>query len=232
MADITSNIVNYLAGFLFVIPALTLHEWAHAYMANRLGDPTPRMLGRLSLNPLKHIDPFGTVLMPIALLVFSGGQFTFGYAKPVQVNPRYFKDSRHGMLLVGIAGPLMNIVLALISGLLVRLLLLAPGIPPAMHDFFNWLLLIIVRFCIINLVLSFFNLLPIPPFDGSRVVQKYLKGEARRWYAQLERYGMYIILVLVWGVPMLFGFDLVGIYLRYTAYLALSILTGLPWTPM
>jgi len=234
VSNVVEVIVGYALSFLFVIPALTLHEWAHAYVATRLGDPTSRMLGRLSLNPLRHIDPLGTVLLPIGLLVLSGGAFTFGYAKPVPVNPRYFKDQRKGMMQVGLAGPLMNVALALLSGILVRLLwailILFVADGSVLFSVLGVTLTVVMRFCYINLVLCFFNLLPIPPFDGSRVVQKLLKGEARRWYNQLETYGIYIILALVWVVPMIFGpeADIIAIYFRYTAEWVFGVLTGIP----
>jgi Zn-dependent protease len=225
-------IITYLLGFLLVIPALTLHEWAHGWMANRLGDDTPRMLGRLTLNPIKHIDPIGTVLMPIALLVLSGGAFTFGYAKPVPINPRNFANPKHGMMLTGAAGPAMNVLLALITGFIIRMAIIL--MPAAIFSTslagvvdFTALGEILYRFAFINLALCFFNLIPLPPFDGSRIIQRFLTGPAREFYHKLEPYGMWIILGLVWGLPMLTGFSVISVYFQYTVQPILRILTGI-----
>jgi len=230
-----SSGIFFLFSFLLIIPALTLHEWSHAWMANRLGDPTPRMMGRLSINPLRHIDPIGTVLLPIGLLIFSGGAFTFGYAKPVPFNPRYLKDQRKGTALIGIAGPAMNVILALGTTFLLLLAVwLLPAITVLQRADSGMIVqlaplgILLARFAYINLVLCFFNLLPIPPFDGSRVVQKFLKGNARHYYAQLEQYGMWIVLGIIAIPPMLFGFSLIGIYFRFTAQLVFTLLTGIP----
>ena len=231
MSNTVSQIVSHLLGFLFVIPALTLHEWAHAYAAYKMGDNTPRMMGRLSLNPLRHIDPLGTVLMPIFLLVITGGNFTFGYAKPVPINPRNFSDYRKGMLITGIAGPAMNVALALLSGVIVRgavglLLLCYPFMAEAAVSIADSLIGAVSTFCYLNLVLCFFNLIPIPPFDGSRVVQRFLHGRARQLYNQMERYGIYIVMALVWVLPTLVGFDPLEFYFKYTAGIIHLFLTG------
>lgn len=220
-----------------MIPALTLHEWAHAWMANRLGDPTARMLGRISINPLRHIDPVGTVLVPLGLLIFSimfmGVPFTFGWAKPVPFNPRYLKDPKRDTALVGIAGPAMNVLLAVGASIILLILVwVAPGLVfnPAVQTPWGTSLLTglgaaIGLFAYLNLVLCFFNLLPIPPFDGSRVVQKFLRGQARQMYARLEQYGMFIVLGLMFIPSMLFGVSLIGEYLRFTAQPIFQLLT-------
>ena len=233
------TIFTIIIGFIMVIPALTLHEWAHAWMANRLGDPTARMLGRLSINPLRHVDPVGTVLVPIGLLVFSvvttGIPFTFGWAKPVPFNPRYLKDPKRDTALVGIAGPAMNVLLALGAALILLLLkVLAPGlvvnpsvVTPAGAPLLTGIGLSIGLFAYVNLVLCFFNLLPIPPFDGSRIVQKFLKGNARRIYGQLEQYGMIIILGLIFIPSMFFGVNLIGIYFAYTVQPVFRLLSSI-----
>ncbi len=191
MAQLTA-LLGYFMRFLFILPAIILHEIAHGYAAYLLGDPTARNAGRLSLNPLRHIDPFGTILLPALLVLanFPG----FGYAKPVPINPRYFSDFRRGMLLTGLAGPATNLALAVVSGLAVRFFgtaLLAMGSAGAIAA--N----LLYYFATINLVLLFFNLIPIPPFDGSRVLPIFLSDRALRVYAQVEQYGFIIIFALV-----------------------------------
>jgi Zn-dependent protease len=228
--------VFWLFSFLLIIPALTLHEWAHAWMANRLGDPTARMLGRISINPIRHIDPIGTVLVPIALLVLSSGAFTFGWAKPVPFNPRYLKDPKRDTALIGIAGPAMNVILAVGTAIVLLVMMLA--VPNLIVEFSTQQAglitgltafgVVLARFCYINLVLCFFNLLPIPPFDGSRIVQKFLRGNARHWYGQLERYGMFIVFGLIFLVPMLTGFNPIGLYFSVTVQPIFEFMTRIP----
>ncbi|MCL2379253.1 MAG: site-2 protease family protein [Coriobacteriia bacterium] len=230
------TILTILIGFLLVIPALTLHEWAHAWMANRLGDSTARMMGRISLNPVRHIDPVGTVLVPLFLLVtsvlFTGVPFTFGWAKPVPFNPRNLKDPKRDTALVGIAGPAMNVLLAAgASAILLALVLFVPSLVLDTSAQTSWgaplltgLGAVIGMFAYVNLILCFFNLLPIPPFDGSRIVQKFLTGNARHTYAQLEQYGMFIVLGLIF-IPRMMGFDLIGMYFAVTAQPIFRLLT-------
>lgn len=209
-----SDLPTLALSFLLLLPALILHEVAHGYMAFRLGDPTAKNAGRLTLNPAKHIDPWGTILMPILLLFLSGGRFAFGYARPVPFNPTYFRDRRTGMLLTGIAGPAANLGLAIVGGLLYRGLVLLPGLPSVVGSLV-WI------FVFMNLFLMFFNLIPIPPMDGSRVVQRFLSGELLRLYNQLEQFGFLIIILLI-----SFGRPLLDVYLLYTVDPAVRLLTG------
>jgi len=232
--------VMLLAGVISVIPALTLHEWAHAAMANRLGDPTARMLGRMSINPLVHIDPIGTVLFPIGLLVISlltfGAPFTFGWAKPVPFNPRYLKNPKRDTALVGIAGPAMNVLLFIAAAFVFAVLKLVNSslvMTTAVTGQITGLTILgwaIALFCYINLLLCFFNLLPIPPFDGSRIVQKFLRGQARQWYAQLEPYGMWIVVGLLFVLPMMTGgmLDPIRMYFGITVWPIFELLMGVP----
>ena len=169
--------------WLFLLPpfvlALTLHEFAHAYIADRLGDPTPRASGRLTLNPLKHLDLFGL----LALFIIH-----FGWAKPVQVNPRYFQNPRRDMLWVALGGPVMNFFLSLCCVVAIRLF--------TQHNeagIFNGVLWYTMT---INVYLAVFNLLPIPPLDGSRIMTGLLPEPLAFKYAALERYSLFLILGL------------------------------------
>lgn len=165
-----------------LLTALVLHEYAHARTADALGDPTPRNMGRLTLNPIPHIDPIGLLMLFI---------FRFGWAKPVPVNPYYFKDARRGMLLVAAAGPATNIVLAFIIRLAIGLLpwqWLAGGyLPQALQYAY-----------LINLYLAVFNLLPVPPLDGSRILAGLVPRETAAFIDSLETYGWLILVILLW----------------------------------
>ena len=174
-----------LIQFLFVVPcvliALTFHEFAHGYMAYKLGDPTAKNFGRLTLNPLKHLDPIGTICM-----IF----FHFGWAKPVPINSRYFKKPRRDMALTAAAGPIMNFILALFGVLVCRILTKIFVAFPAQSD--------VVYFHMLNLSLGVFNLIPIPPLDGSRIFYIFLP---QKWYFGVMKYEKYIqlaLLVLLW----------------------------------
>lgn len=212
------------------IPAIVLHEVSHGYVSYRLGDPTAKMKGRLSLNPVKHVDPFGTVLLPL-LLWFSGAPI-FGYAKPVPINPNYYKDYRKGMLLTGLAGPATNLTLAVVAGLLVRMLIpLGDMTNGAQIDptftVLGWVVYALYFFAQINLVLMFFNLIPIPPLDGSRVLPVFLSDKALMKYHQVEQYGILIFFGLLLLLPRILGFSPISAYFDITVYPILSLLTGI-----
>jgi Zn-dependent protease len=170
--------------------ALTLHEYAHGYIAYRLGDPTARNAGRLTLNPLSHLDPIGTLAFFF---------IKFGWAKPVPVNPRYFQNPRQDMLWVALAGPVTNLLLAVASALVLKLVIgIASVIPYSslleaiLVPFSNML----VASIWINLVLCIFNFLPIPPLDGGRIMTGLLPENLAKTYASFERYGFIVILIL------------------------------------
>ncbi len=179
-----------------VLFAITLHEVAHGYAARRLGDPTAASQGRLSLNPIKHVDPVGTVVVPIVLLLLSklmGGGFLFGWAKPVPVDYRRLRNPRRDMALVAAAGPLANLAMAIGWGLLLKLAL-------AMNaDQGLWLGLryMAVAGIVVNLVLMVLNLLPLPPLDGGRVLAGLLPLPLAYRYAKLEPYGLLIVIGLL-----------------------------------
>jgi Zn-dependent protease len=215
---VTTRLIGYALRFVLILPAIILHEVSHGYAASLLGDPTAKSRGRLSLNPIVHIDPFGTLLLP-ALLIISGSPVVFGYAKPVPINPMYFKDRQAGMLITGAAGPLANLGLATVAGLAVRSMPTPEG--AALFSYGD-LYSILLTFSFFNLMLMFFNLIPIPPLDGSRVVQWFLHGQALRTYESLERYGFMILFGVMFLAPGLFD----G-YLRLTVFPLLRLITGL-----
>ena len=180
-----------------VLLAIILHEVAHGWVADKLGDDTARWMGRLTLNPIKHIDPIGTILIPVVLLVI-GSPFLFGYAKPVPVNFRKLRRPKQDMIWVALAGPVTNLLLALVSALL---LMLVAHLPASA----NWVAQPLALMCqasiIINMVLCIFNLLPVPPLDGGRVAVGLLPGPAAYQLSRLEPFGfMIVVLLLVSGV--------------------------------
>lgn len=182
---------------IFRLPALliavTVHEYAHGRVAYALGDPTAKEHGRLSLNPIRHLDPIGSLMVVI---------FGFGWAKPVPVNPGYFKDPRRGMLLVGIAGPLTNFTAAFALGRLVL-----PFVPT--RGVAEILAVIVFQAVFINIALGIFNLLPIPPLDGSNVLAAFLPRAMLASYRAIERYGFIILILLLTvfgsGFQVVFG---------------------------
>lgn len=198
---------------LAVVPAvlaITLHEAAHGYAALALGDDTARKAGRLSLNPLRHIDRVGTILLPgfllLTQLIFAGHiYFMFGWAKPVPVSAWRFRNPRRGMAIVAMAGPAMNFFLAWLGALAM------PATVVMTHGLADSpLVQFLIYFMLTNLVLGIFNLLPIPPLDGGRIAVGVLPlGMARAW-ARLERAGILIVLLVVFVLPNLIGFDPVG----------------------
>lgn len=179
-----------------VLYSIILHEVAHGLAALYLGDPTAKLQGRLTLNPVKHIDPFMTIIMPLVLLLMSGGRFLFGGAKPVPVNPFLFRDRRKGMMLTAVAGPATNLLIMFTCVALVRFfsLLASEGV---LWDLAVFLRQIFNLVGFWNVILIAFNLLPIPPLDGSRVVAYLLPRDLAQKYEQLERYGMLLVLVVL-----------------------------------
>jgi Zn-dependent protease len=183
------NDSGLLLQFLVISPlllvSLVLHELSHGWVAYRLGDPTAKMYGRLTLNPIKHLDTWGTIMLVVTFLG-SGGSFFFGWAKPVPVDPRHFKDGQRGMAWVGAAGPLTNYTLAVVAAGLIWLT-------------YTWNLFaleMVWMLFVLNVILGTLNLIPIPPLDGSRVVGGFLPRATYRKWAELDRYGNYVFIVL------------------------------------
>lgn len=194
--------------FIFIIPCSIIHEYMHGAVANFFGDPTAKYAGRLTLNPLAHIDMWGTILLPITLFLFSGGRFVFAYAKPVPINPLFLRGGKWSGILVAAAGPLSNFATAAAIGALIRFL------PPST---FTLILGLIVY---ANVLLGVFNLVPIPPLDGSKILYPLLPSGWGEIKENLERYGFIILLVFIFG----FGFQ----WLLPIIYFFFRAFSGLP----
>jgi Zn-dependent protease len=180
---------SLVAQFLIISPllllSLVLHDLAHGWVAWKLGDPTAKAHGRLTLNPIKHLDRWGTVMLAVTFLG-SGGRFFFGWAKPVPISPQYFRDPQRGMMLVGAAGPITNYVLALV----------AAGLMWLTYSWNLWLAQALYILFALNVILGTINLIPIPPLDGSRVLGGFLpRGAYARWVTY-DRYGNYVFMGL------------------------------------
>lgn len=198
--------ISYMA--LPLLLAMVLHEYAHGWVANHYGDPTARLQGRLTINPLAHIDPVGTILLPLICLILPGS-FFLGWAKPVPIDPRLLHNPRRDMALVAAAGPGMNLALALVSAIFLAALLrfaqLVQGDQPSElaseHDFITMFLLpvaVMAKYSvIINILLMLFNLLPIPPLDGGRILTSLLPVRPAMMLTRLEPYGMLILMGLI-----------------------------------
>lgn len=191
MMDVQNTIVSIPA----IMMAVILHEYAHGWMAYKVGDATAKEEGRLTLNPIPHIDPLGTIILP-GLLILIGSPILFGWAKPVPINPMRFKDLRVGTFLVSIAGICMNIMLATFFGLFIRLI--DAGYLDFMGSFvLEPLLIFSAQAVLINLVLAFFNAVPIPPLDGSRALMSFFSLKYWEVFYRIETYGFLIITVLI-----------------------------------
>lgn len=186
MQKILFTVAQCLPGFLL---AITFHEWAHARVAKSFGDNTAESQGRLTLNPAAHLDMFGTFIIPMICLALGGA--IFGYAKPVPVDMRNFKDYRKGMFWVSFAGPLSNFILGFISAFLFALVSTQMD---NSNEYFSVILKMLSYSVFINFILAFFNLIPFPPLDGSKMVSSFLKGKTLVQYEGLARYSNYLFL--------------------------------------
>lgn len=211
--------MNFTDGIFYVIVlimSVVIHEVAHGYVAYRLGDDTARFQGRLTLNPLKHLDMFGSILLPLLLLLSNAG-FVVGWAKPVPYNPHNLRGGKRSIVLVAIAGIIANIGIAIIFGILIKIVSLSGltlGDAHTLSSFYK----IASSIVLVNIVLAFFNLIPIPPLDGSRVLFNLLPAGFAGIEAFLERWGMFVLLffiIFIWQ------------YFSPVIYFIFRILTGM-----
>lgn len=209
------NILIIIFQLAILIFSVMIHEISHGYMADYLGDPTARLAGRLTLNPMKHLDWFGSVFLPLTFYILSGGSFIFGWAKPMPYNPYNLKDPRKGGALIAAAGPASNFAIALVFGLAIRMMMflnftaLAP------------LYILFGAIVFVNILLCVFNLVPIAPLDGSKVLYALLPPTkfSREIIIFMERYGLILVLAFVF-----FGFQLIIPIINFIYF----IFTGLP----
>jgi len=200
MMDFAPVIRQVIISVIPILFAIILHEVSHGFVAEKLGDPTARMMGRLTLNPIAHIDPFGTIIMPIALFIFTNGQFVFGYAKPVPINPFNFRNPKRDMAISAAAGPGVNIVLAVLSVLALKYLLLpVSGVLPddVTGSVLKPLALMLSANVSVNVILAAFNLIPVPPLDGGRILMGLLPQRQAEIVGRIEPYGMIVVILLV-----------------------------------
>jgi Zn-dependent protease len=214
-----------------VAVSASIHEFAHGWMALRCGDPTAKEAGRLTLNPLAHLDPFGSFMLPLMMAL--AGMPVFAAAKPVPFNPRRLRNPARDEALVALAGPVSNIIQAIVAAVLLYLEITFLE-PLALRDRFNegfgydifYLLVLITNsYLYVNLSLAFFNLIPIPPLDGSKLISPLLKGESRRIYNMLQAYSLPILMIVLYVVPTVFRVDPLGWYFDLTVDNVYDLLT-------
>lgn len=218
MMDFAQIARQIIISALPVLIAIVFHELSHGLVANKLGDPTAKMMGRLTLNPIAHIDPFGTILMPLMLLIFTNGQFVFGYAKPVPINPMNFRNPRRDMAISAAAGPVTNILLAIVSLIILKFIFvpLSLVLPESVSaPVMTPLIMIVQASVVMNVVLASFNMIPIPPLDGGRVLTGLLPYKQAASFSKIEPFGFIIVLVLIaTGIANIFVVPMVNLFLR------------------
>lgn len=216
----TGQIIRIVISVVLVMFSAIVHEAAHGWAAYKLGDPTAKEAGRLTLSPAAHLDGFGSIVLPL-LMGLMGGP-VFAYAKPVPYNPNRLRHPRRDEVLVALAGPAANLLQAFLGTALLYVIyhgyvgLIQSGVVIS-TDVIGWVLLVVESYVYVNLVLMFFNLIPLPPLDGSKVIFLFLSGSARRTYYMIQRYAMPILLVCMYVLPYYFAVDPLGAYLSATA---------------
>ena len=213
--------------FVPIMFAVVCHEVAHGFVAWHFGDPTARMMGRLTLNPLSHIDLIGTIIVPVFLIMSHTG-ILFGWAKPVPVVFENLKNPKRDMIWVAAAGPITNIILAVLSALALRAVIffIHPSISGSMQAmFFEPVVLMLTYSVYINLLLAIFNMLPIPPLDGGRVLVGLLPNKQSNALASLERYGFFALILFIFVLPW-FGFDIFQLFIRPLLNIGSNLLVG------
>jgi Zn-dependent protease len=194
------SIIEGIISLFVVLFAISVHEASHGWAALKMGDPTAYQLGRVTLNPIRHIDPIGTILLPLMLIIM--GAPPFGWAKPVPVNPLNLKDPRKDNLIISIAGPASNMLVAVIAFTVLKILLnLNPSLfyqgGGGISNLLSPIITIVYYTIVINVILAIFNLIPIPPLDGSGVVMGLISEEAAQKYEQIRPYGFFILIILI-----------------------------------
>lgn len=213
----TTQLISIAISVVLVMFSATVHEVAHGWMALKCGDPTAKEAGRLTLNPKAHLDGFGSVALPLIMALMGGPIFAF--AKPVPYNPARLRKPDRDEVLVALAGPVSNILQAVVGAAVFSLLwgqryLLAALLP---GDAFTWVLRVVTSYIYVNLTLAFFNLIPFPPLDGSKVIMPLLHGEARAKYYRIQQYAMPVLIIALYVLPSFLNVDPVGAYLDLTA---------------